>query len=146
MTTVLGLSGDFRYVLAVAVSTGFLSFWQSLKVSAARKVAGVKYPAQYAPDADAQKDIKAMKFNCAQRAHGNTLESLPFFLFSLIYVGLSKPVTAAVLGALWVSGRVLYTIGYTSGIPSNRMWGVHHNIGHLGLMFTAAYITAESFM
>lgn len=49
--TILGLSSDFRYVLAVAVSTGFLSFWQSLKVSSARKAAGVKYPAQYAPDA-----------------------------------------------------------------------------------------------
>lgn len=67
--------------------------------------------------------IPCSSSDCAQRAHGNTLESLPFFLFSLLYVGLTKPVTAAILGALWMSGRVLYTIGYNTGIPKNRMWG-----------------------
>jgi hypothetical protein len=41
--------------------------FQIMNVSKHRKISGVKYPAVYAPDADAAKDIKLMRFNCAQR-------------------------------------------------------------------------------
>lgn len=44
----LGFPGEFSWVLAVATSTGFLTFWQSILVSNARKRAGIKYPAPYA--------------------------------------------------------------------------------------------------
>lgn len=50
------------------------------------------------------------QFNCAQRAHQNTLESVPFILASTAFLGLFHP-KAATAGALsWVFGRIFYTV------------------------------------
>lgn len=51
-----------------------------MRVSAARKAANVKYPAMYATG----EDQASIKFNCAQRAHYNTLENLPVFLTACV--------------------------------------------------------------
>jgi glutathione S-transferase len=64
-------------------------------------------------------------------AHANTLETVPTFLFALLYSGMSRfckthfavsdtttftglyhPRIAAAFGALWITGRVVYTFGY----------------------------------
>jgi len=79
-------------------------FFASIQVSRARVKFGVKVPATTGnPD-----------FERVFRVQMNTLEWMPFFLPSLwlfaIYI--SDP-GAAVLGLVWIAGRILYLIGYS---------------------------------
>ncbi|KAI8458015.1 hypothetical protein BY996DRAFT_6874574 [Phakopsora pachyrhizi] len=123
---------DYGYVALTAASTGFLGLFQVMAVSKARKAAKVPYPETYATREEAKADLLKMKFNCAQRSHQNTLETLPFFLFSLLFSGLRYPRFSASCGAIWVLGRVVYTLGYNTGDPSKRVRGAFHNLGILG--------------
>ena len=59
-----------------------------------------------------------MRFNCAQRAHQNTLESVPHTLFTILFAGLRYPTAATALGSVWVFGRLIYTTGYATGDPA----------------------------
>ena len=61
---------------------------------------GVKYPAMVA-EGDGE---DAMRFNCTQRSHQNTLEQLPTFLAMQMLLAQAYPVTAAALGMLWNVG------------------------------------------
>ncbi|KAG8992956.1 hypothetical protein FRB90_000821, partial [Tulasnella sp. 427] len=74
---------------------------------------------------------EAFAFNCAQRAHGNTLEYLPTTLFSLLFAGIRYPTFAAVAGAGVTFGRILYTSGYISGGPQGR-YGIGGGFALLG--------------
>ncbi|PWN41434.1 hypothetical protein IE81DRAFT_291867 [Ceraceosorus guamensis] len=97
-----------------------------------RRRAGVPYPAVFASDASieaehqqrlsaASKSSAATaaaaapgpkaQFNCAQRAHANTLETLPGFLLCLFVAGLGNAELAAALGGVWVIGRIWFTLG-----------------------------------
>jgi glutathione S-transferase len=84
--------------LAIAVY-----FYSSILVSRARGKFGVKVPAT-SGNAD---------FERVFRAQMNTLEWLPIFLPSLwlfaIYIGDG---IAALLGLVWIIGRILYILGY----------------------------------
>ncbi|GAA5835226.1 hypothetical protein JCM3766R1_006905 [Sporobolomyces carnicolor] len=135
------------YSLVVATGTlgvySLLTF-QSATVSKARKAAQVEYPAPYADNADAKRDVKAKKFNCAQRAHANTLENLPIYLLSLFHSGLYHPRLAALGGLIWLAGRVAYTIGYSSGEPSKRQAGVFGYIGYLPMFLFSSYKAVTS--
>ena len=85
-------------LLAIAVY-----FYSSILVSRARGKFGVKLPAT-SGNAD---------FERVFRAQMNTLEWLPMFLPSLwlfaIYIGDG---IAALLGLVWIVGRILYILGY----------------------------------
>jgi len=87
-------------VTCLAIAVYFAS---SILVSRARAKFGVKVPAT-SGNAD---------FERVFRAQMNTLEWLPIFLPSLwlfaIYIGDG---IAAVLGLVWVIGRILYIVGY----------------------------------
>ncbi|KAH9461089.1 hypothetical protein Pst134EA_017398 [Puccinia striiformis f. sp. tritici] len=137
---------DYGYVTLAAASTGFLGLFQTLAVGKARKAAKVPYPNAYVSHEEAIGDPAKMKFNCAQRAHANTLESLPFFLFSLLFTGLRHPRFAASCGALWVVGRFVYTLGYNTGDPSKRARGVFHNFGTLGLLVGSTWVSLQMVM
>ncbi|TNY19866.1 membrane-associated proteins in eicosanoid and glutathione metabolism [Rhodotorula diobovata] len=134
------LPADYPYVVAVG-TVGVYSVLQyaSINVSKARKAAGVKYPAPYAENAVAERDAKARIFNCAQRAHNNTLENLPIFLLALFHTGLYHPRYAAVGGAVWLAGRFAYIAGYSSGDPAKRQRGMFQYLGLLPLFLFSSY-------
>merc|ERR1711936_386471 len=57
------------------------------------------------------------------RVHQNTLERVTVFLVMLIAAGLFNAKMAATFGFIWIAARVIYSIGYYSGIPKNRIVG-----------------------
>lgn len=93
-----------------------------------------RFLAAYASNEEAKRDPAANAFNCAQRAHGNYLEQLPNFLILLGVSGIRYPVYAAVAGAVWLAGRVAYTVGYSTGDPSKRQRGVFAYLGLFSLL------------
>jgi glutathione S-transferase len=95
-------------------------------VMQARKKYGIKYPNLYAPPGHKNEEA----FNCAQRAHQNTVESQALFLVELVIVGLFYPLFAATCGALYSVGRILYGYGYAKNGPDGRLIG--SLISHLG--------------
>jgi glutathione S-transferase len=79
-------------------------FFTGIQVSKARIAFGIKVPATSGhPD-----------FERVFRVQMNTLEWMPIFLPALwlfaIYIG---DLYAALLGLIWIAGRVLYLIGYS---------------------------------
>src|SRR5688500_1892158 len=79
-------------------------FFTSIQVSKARAAFGIKVPATSGhPD-----------FERVFRVQRNTLEWMPIFLPALwlfaIYIG---DLYAALLGLVWIAGRVLYLMGYS---------------------------------
>ncbi|KAJ7698181.1 hypothetical protein B0H14DRAFT_2549263 [Mycena olivaceomarginata] len=119
MSTITVPQGS-SYVAASLLSTVFLLTWQTVKVSQARKLAGVEYPRLYADEKEMAANINALKFNCAQRAHQNTLEYLPLLLSATLITALKYPTLAASALGLWSFSRVGYTLGYTTGDPKKR--------------------------
>merc|ERR1711910_176248 len=99
----------YGYVLLVVFFTYLLSFWQGMMVGRMRTKLKVDYPAMYS-------DTEPL-FNCYQRAHQNTLEKIPLFLILLLTAGLFNAKVTAALGFLWLLARVIYAVGYYSGIP-----------------------------
>ena len=111
----IDLAPEFGFVAFVVGSTFFLNMWQMNNIGKLRKKYGVKYPEMYSD--------KHPQFNCAQRAHQNTLEQIPFFLATVLMGGLRTPMLAAGLGAAWILGRIVYSVGYYSGNPEKRVPG-----------------------
>jgi len=132
-----------RYPLVIATATGTvaLNIYQYLNVRSHRKASGIKYPQLYAEKAEVDKNPLALKYNCAQRAHQNTLENLTHVIMMSFISGLKFPiVTSGLLGA-WILGRYLWTVEYSTGDPNNRT-GIIHKSGIFGLMFTSVATSA----
>jgi glutathione S-transferase len=93
----------FVTLLAVA-----LYFFLATRVAVARVKFGVKHPATTGnPD-----------FERIFRAHVNTLEWMPTFLVPLWLCAIClSDVGAAVLGLVWIAGRVVYFVGYRAAVP-----------------------------
>jgi glutathione S-transferase len=100
-----------------------LYFFTSIRVSKARAAFGVKPPAISGDPG----------FERVFRVQMNTLEWMPIFLPSIwlfaIYV--SDPI-AALIGLVWIVGRILYMTGYSQA-PEKRRRG-------FGIQATAAII------
>ena len=97
----------YHFTALVTLLAVMVYFYSSILVSRARGKFGVKLPAISGhPD-----------FERVFRAQMNTLEWLPIFLPSLwlfaIYIG---DVAAAILGAIWVIGRIVYFLGYRQAV------------------------------
>lgn len=110
----------------VAVASGILFTvwvlqWQAIVVSRHRKRAGIKYPQLYAEKSEMDKSRDALLFNCAQRAHQNTLENMPFILSTTLLTSMSYPYYAGYSCGFWAFTRVLYTLGYITGEPAKRI-------------------------
>ncbi|KAF8167699.1 hypothetical protein B0H34DRAFT_682746 [Crassisporium funariophilum] len=144
-STVVTLPDGFQYVGAGLLSTVFILMYQSMLVNKHRKLSGIKYPQLYAEKAEAAASKDALLFNCAQRAHQNTLENVPIVYVTTLLVGAKFPAYAASAVALWSLSRIFYTRGYLSGDPAKRvsvMYGVG-TISLLGLLFGSTYVTGE---
>jgi glutathione S-transferase len=75
----------------------------TLNVGRSRVKSGIKAP-QMTGDPD---------FERAVRVHQNTLEQIVIFLPALwIFAQFVQPIAAAILGSVWVIGRILYAWGY----------------------------------
>jgi glutathione S-transferase len=99
-----GILAMFHFTALVTCLAILFYFFTSVQVAKARAAFGIKAPAMSGnPD-----------FERVFRVQMNTLEWMPIFLPSLwlfaIYI--SDPV-AAVLGVVWIAGRVLYMTGYS---------------------------------
>ncbi|TXT07373.1 hypothetical protein VHUM_03093 [Vanrija humicola] len=89
-------------------------------VGAARKAAKVPYPNFYVSDAEAKADQNKYKYNCAQRAHGNTLENVPSVIALFGFLSIFHPVVATSAVVVWCIGRVFYTVRGVVGPPVPR--------------------------
>jgi len=117
------LPREYGFVALAAVSYVALTQWQSILVGRYRQKAKVAYPQAYAEKAEAEANPAAQVFNCAQRAHMQTLETMPSIMFLTLFVGLKYPLLASISGAVWTFSRILFTNGYTTGVPSKRGFG-----------------------
>lgn len=69
-----------------------------------------------------------------QRGHQNSLESYPGFLALLLVAGVGFPLTAAISGAVYSLGKVVYFNGYATGDPNKRLMGSFSYFGLFTLM------------
>lgn len=92
----------------------------------------------YAEKSEAEKDPKKNIFNCAQRAHQNTLEILPIYSTLLLVGGLKYPEISSGCAALFILGRIVFTQGYVTGDPAKRTRGAFGYLGLIGLLGTSA--------
>uniref|UniRef100_A0A023GEX0 Glutathione S-transferase 3, mitochondrial n=1 Tax=Amblyomma triste TaxID=251400 RepID=A0A023GEX0_AMBTT len=117
---------EYGYVVLVGVGSSLVNMWLAFRVGRARKQYGVKYPAMYSDN--------NIVFNCIQRSHQNFLESYPQFLMTLFLGGFEFPKVAAIAGVVFLAGRVVYALGYSTGDPAKRMRGGFQYFGVLTLM------------
>jgi glutathione S-transferase len=101
------------YVAIVSLLALLVYFWMSLQVGRARAKSGIKAPAMTGDPV----------LERAIRAHYNTLEWLPLFLVPLwLFAIYWSDLVAAILGLIWIVGRILYQVGYVRD-PSKRELG-----------------------
>lgn len=141
------LPAEYGYVLLAATSTFFVNTYHAGLTSSQRKASGIQYPIAYATAEQAEKDPKALAFNCAQRAHSNFTENLTPFLGALLISGLRYPFAVGIAGGIWSLARVLYAHGYVSSGPKGRMIGsLVATLVDFGLKFAAAYTSLKFVM
>ncbi|KAJ7605116.1 hypothetical protein DFH06DRAFT_261023 [Mycena polygramma] len=119
MSTIIVPSG-ISYVAAALTSTIFLLTAQTITVTSHRTRAGIEYPKLYADAQEMAASPAAFVFNCAQRAHQNTVENIGMIYMMTALVATQYPVVAASALGMWVVSRAAYTIGYVGWGPESR--------------------------
>ena len=117
-----------HYTAIVTLLAIALYFFLATRVAAARGKFGVRLPATSGNP----------HFERIYRVHVNTLEWMPTFLVPLwlcaIYL---NDIAAAVLGLVWIGGRVLYYTGYREA-AGKRLPGFFIQSSVCGLLFIGA--------
>ena len=117
-----------HYTAIVTLLAIALYFFLATRVAAARGKFGVRLPATSGNP----------HFERIYRVHVNTLEWMPTFLVPLwlcaIYL---NDIAAAVLGLVWIGGRVLYYIGYREA-AQKRLPGFFIQSSACALLFVGA--------
>jgi glutathione S-transferase len=119
-----------RYTAIVTLLAVAFYFFLATRVAVARGKFGVRLPATTGnPD-----------FERVFRIHQNTLEWMPTFLVPLwlcaIYL---NDIAAAVLGLVWIGGRVLYFAGYSKAVEK-RLPGFFIQMTACILLFIGAIV------
>ncbi|KAG1828376.1 hypothetical protein EV424DRAFT_1536648 [Suillus variegatus] len=140
----MALPEGYGYVPSSLITIGWVLVWQSIMVGRYRKRAGVEFPQLYAEQAEVKDSAAALRFNCMQRAHQNTLETAPVVFVSTVMAGLKYPALAAAICVAYSFARIAYTIGYKSGQPKRRVFGsIVSFFSVLGLLSTATYVAYQ---
>ncbi|RDB29642.1 Microsomal glutathione S-transferase 3 [Hypsizygus marmoreus] len=145
MSTTIIVPQGFQYVAASLLSTVVVLVGQNITVSRWRKRSGIKYPQLYAEKAETAASKDALVFNCAQRAHQNTLENIPIIYLTTLLAAVKFPIVAASACGLWSLSRIAYTRGYLTGVPAKRV-GIFHvagSVAMLGLLLTSFYTVGD---
>lgn len=103
----------YYWVAIVTLLAGLLCFGMALTVARAHSKSGILAPVMIG-DARLERCI---------RAHVNTLEWTPIYLPALwLFAVYWSPKWAAIIGAVWILGRLLYFLGYVAS-PEKRFPG-----------------------
>ncbi|ATQ44695.1 MAPEG family protein [Caulobacter mirabilis] len=101
------------YVAIVTLLSLLVYAWMGIRVARARAKSGIAAPVMTG-DPILERHI---------RVQANTLEWLPIFLPSLWLFALYwNDLAAAVVGAIWIVGRIVYALGYVAD-PKKREAG-----------------------
>lgn len=101
------------WVAIVTLLSLLVYVWTILRVGGARKKTGINAPTM----------IGDPILERAVRIQSNTLEWLPLYLPSLwLFAIYGNDIAAAVLGVIWMIGRVIYALSYAAD-PSKRSLG-----------------------
>ena len=101
------------WVAIVTLVALLVYVWMGVRVGGARKKSGIHAPAMTG-DPELERHI---------RVQANTLEWLPIFLPSLwLFAIYWNDMVAAILGVIWIMGRVIYALGYAAA-PDKRELG-----------------------
>ncbi|MBS0540776.1 MAG: MAPEG family protein [Proteobacteria bacterium] len=96
-----------HYTAAVTLLAIAFYFFLATRVAAARRKYGIKQPAT----------TGNVDFERVFRVHVNTLEWLPTFLVPLWLCALYlSDAGAAAVGLVWIVGRVVYYVGYSTAV------------------------------
>jgi len=101
------------WVAIVTLVALLVYVWMGVRVGGARKKSGIHAPTMTG-DPELERHI---------RVQANTLEWLPIFLPSLwLFAIYWNDMVAAILGVIWIVGRVIYALGYAAS-PDKRELG-----------------------
>ncbi|MBO9711049.1 MAG: MAPEG family protein [Caulobacter sp.] len=101
------------WVAIVTIVALLVYLWMALRVAGARRKCGIHAPVMTG-DPILERHI---------RVQANTLEWLPLFLPSLwLFAVYWSDLVAAILGVIWIAGRVIYAFGYVAD-PGKREVG-----------------------
>jgi glutathione S-transferase len=119
-----------HYTAVITLLAVAFYFFLATRVAVAHGKFGVRLPAMTGnPD-----------FERVCRVHMNTLEWMPTFLVPLwlcaIYL---NDMVAAVLGLVWIGGRIWYYIGYSEAVEK-RLPGFFTQSTACGLLFIGALV------
>jgi glutathione S-transferase len=116
------------YVAIVTLLALLTYFWMGLQVGMARRKCGIAAPAMTG-DPVLERTI---------RAHYNTLEWLPIFLGSLwLFAIYWSDLVAAIVGAVWIVGRILYQTGYVKDASKRELGFMIQALATAVLLFGA---------
>jgi uncharacterized membrane protein YecN with MAPEG domain len=120
---------SFPHATAIVTLLALLAYvWMGVRVGGARRTSGIDAPAM-SGDPMLERYL---------RVQGNTLEWLPIFLGSLwLFAHYWGDLPAAVLGLVWIVGRVLYALGYSADANKRELGFLVQMVATAVLLFGA---------
>jgi len=97
---------SYYSVALVTLVSGLVYFGMAVSVSRVHARTGILAPTMTG-DPSLERTV---------RAHANTLEWMPIYLPAMwLFAIYWSPLWAAILGAMWIIGRIIYFLGYRAG-------------------------------